>query len=101
MLPSEYLGPGLQAFSRSSGSWPRRSFPNRPPLARLYTPAFPLFRRGIVYAPGAGVLCELGTGSACLALILTTESVGQADVCLKASMTGMVAVWWRQPALLV
>jgi len=24
--------------------------------------------------------------------MLTTESVGQADVCLKASMTGMVAV---------
>ena len=36
-------------------------------------------------------MCELGTGSACLALMLTTESVGQADVCLKASMTGMVA----------
>jgi hypothetical protein len=47
---------------------------------------------GIVYAPGAGVLWAFGTGSACLALILTTESVGQADVCLKASMTGMVAV---------
>jgi len=46
----------------------------------------------MVYAPGAGVLCEFGTGSACLALMLTTESVGQADVCLKASMTGMVAV---------
>ena len=45
-------------------------------------------------------MCELGTGSACLALMLTTESVGQADVCLKASMTGMVAVWW-QLALLV
>ena len=46
----------------------------------------------MVYAPGAGVLWEFGTGSACRALMLTTESVGQADVCLKASMTGMVAV---------
>ena len=44
---------------------------------------------------------ELGTGSACLALMLTTESVGQADVCLKASMTGMVAARWWQLALLV
>jgi len=32
--------------------------------------------------------------------MLTTESVGQADVCLKASMTGMVLALW-QLALLV